>query len=527
MRSPRGPITKTILDNNTVAGGRLIGLYRALKGGMTLLFSLSCLHAGSEAGSLSLRPRITFDFSSLRTLYLRPESVLADVEGFWREDRAYWLTACWHKDVGYPVPPSGWIDAIKTLAKLPEGEREAHPIMRQLRSLESKKDQFLDTALPLLASLLPQAGCDLSTTVFFTSAIVPNAFQKNFNIVLNVAAADPSNRENGIFNTIVHELFHVGYYGCECLMKEIPLNGAEEYDLVYSLQNEGLATYAGYLASKEYPADVFRDYARLDALPDVIKAIGQVNSLMAGAADRPADAFRKDLFQVGVQQRSLYLAGAFMARTIDEKLGRRVLASSMETGPRSFISIYDSLVDDPLKISGRPLAEPPTLCQRMRKAAVAEDYGELTEILKAMGAGTAEAVLPAGHIMHNTGQLLLRRQKYELARRVYEVYRRFAPKHVNPYEGLGDACRQLGDLDNAMKNYEEVLRLSPGHVRVLEILKELKNKSNPIIPLRSEAFFHDPIDHSPEYEFLNEYHAYQGNNHGRKRESGLKDTMKK
>lgn len=446
-------------------------------GGMALLFIIGCMRGGAEAEDAGAPPRIEFDFSSLEKIYLRPESVLADIDGFWLSDKAYWLTACWHKDVGTPVPPLGWVNVMKTFAGRPAREREALPILQQSASLLKNKDQFLAFALPLLTSLLPRDGCDLSTTVFFTTAVEPNAFQKNFLIVLNLGAVSPHNREMAVFNTLVHELFHVGYYRSECLMSEIPLNSAEEYDLVYCLQNEGLATYAGYLAAEKYPDDPFRDLARLKTPADVRQAVSQVNSLMVDAASQPGDDFRKKLFQVGVQQRALYVAGGFMAKTIDERLGRRALALSMETGPRSFISSYNSLVEDPLKISEYPLPESLTLCQQMRKAAVGENHDQIVEILREMNAGTAETVLPAGHAMQNTGQLLLRRQKYELARDVYEVYKRFFPKHVNPYEGLGDACRQLGDLVNAIKNYEEVIRLSPGHVRVLEILKNLRDKS--------------------------------------------------
>ncbi len=449
---------------------------RLLRGGIIVFFSIGCLQAWAEKAEVSSRPRIEFDFSSLEKLCLQPESVLADVDGFWRDDRAYWLTACWHKEVGYPVPPQGWVDVIRGFAGRPAGERSMLPALQQVQELQKHKDQFLDYALPLLVSFLPDGAGQLSTTVFFTTAIVPHGFQKNFNIVLNIPASRPANRENEIFNTIVHELFHVGYYRSECLMREIPLNSAEEYDLVYSLQNEGLATYAGYLAAKQYPADVFRDYARVEIIAEVKKAIGQVNSLLAGAAGQLAEAFRKNLFQVGIQQRALYVAGAFLAKTIDDRLGRRALAATMETGPRNFISVYNSLVDDSLRVSEYELPKPLTLSQSMRKAAIEGDYGIMVDILKAMRAGSAETVLPAGHILHNTGQMLVRRQKPELAQKVFEVYKHFFPKHVNPYEGLGDACLQLGDLAGAVKNYEEVIKLAPGHVRVLEILNELKNK---------------------------------------------------
>jgi len=446
---------------------------RALPG-IVLLLLICGLQGAAGPDKGGRRSRIEFDFSSLEKICLEPESVLADIDGFWRIDKAYWLTACWHKEVGYPAPPPGWEKAIKTFSSRPTQERKTLPILQQSASLLKNKDQFLAFALPLLASLLPRDGCDLSTTVFFTTAIVPRAFQKNFYIVLNIAAISPQNRENAIFNTIIHELFHVGYYRCECLMSEIPLASAEAYDLVYSLQNEGLATYAGYLAAEKYPDDHFRDYAKLNTPPDVRRAVSQVNSLMADAPAKPAETFRKTLFQVGVEQRALYVAGAFMAKTIDEKLGRQALASSMETGPRSFIPAYNSLVEDSLKVSEYNLPEPPTLCQRMRKAVVAEDYEKLIEILGVLRAGSVETIHAAGHILQNTGQLLLRRKKYELARNVYEVYKRFFPKHVNPYEGLGDACRQLGDRVNAIKNYEEVIKLAPGHVRVLEILSHLK-----------------------------------------------------
>ena len=49
------------------------------------------------------------------------------------------------------------------------------------------------------------------------------------------------------------------------------------------------------------------------------------------------------------------------------------------------------------------------------------------------------------------------------------------PKSANVYDSLAEACMQIGDMRNAVKNYEKSLELNPENSNAIEILKRLKN----------------------------------------------------
>ena len=48
-------------------------------------------------------------------------------------------------------------------------------------------------------------------------------------------------------------------------------------------------------------------------------------------------------------------------------------------------------------------------------------------------------------------------------------------KSANVYDSLAEACMQIGDMRNAVKNYEKSLELNPENSNTIEILKRLKN----------------------------------------------------
>ena len=61
----------------------------------------------------------------------------------------------------------------------------------------------------------------MDTRIYFTTLIPPNAFQKHYNVVMNVSHPEWKKDPSTIMNTLIHELFHVAFYRCEPLMSEI------------------------------------------------------------------------------------------------------------------------------------------------------------------------------------------------------------------------------------------------------------------------------------------------------------------
>jgi tetratricopeptide (TPR) repeat protein len=411
---------------------------------------------------------ITFDLSSLEKIYLYPESILADVESFWKNDKAYWLTSLWMKNVGYGYPPYGWQQIIDSLAVVPGEQRVTAQKVQLGRECTKLRDSLLNEVVAHICSFLPDSLTDLSTTVYWTALIVPHAFQMNFSVVLNANAIRTAAEA---WNTIIHELFHVGYYRNECYRTEILFHNAEKHDLIYSLQNEGMATYVAFTA----PAAMYyhsKDYLMLKDDSEVKKAITQVNELIKMVDSTSPDEFRNKMFNIGVEGRALYICGAHIAKTIDKRLGREALVKTVSDGPRTFITTYNSLVSEDQRVIELSVEKPLTDFQKMRQSAVDKDYILLRKTLRNIREDTA-LQNPAGHPLEMTGHLLIERDSLELAKEVFEIYEELFPKHGNPYEGLAEIYLRKGDSLKAIEYFRKLMEVVPGNARAREELDKL------------------------------------------------------
>lgn len=415
--------------------------------------------------------RVAFEASSLEVIYLHPEEILEDVDAFWTEDPAYRLVAKWHEGVGYPVPPPGWQQVIEKFAAVPAADRRSSEAMKAMTDLVRGKDIFAERAVPHICSFLPDNGRDIGTTVYFTSVLAANAFQKDYKVVFNIAHPDWEYEASNILNNVVHEVFHVAFYRNECLMAETPYHSIEKYDVCVNLMNEGLATYVAYRAQDFYPTR-YDDYAMLEDMAEVKRLIGRLNELLAAVDDVSPDEFRQRMWSTGVQERALYIPGAHMARTIDERLGRAALVRTMGMGPRTFIRTYNTLAESGLRIHEYRLAESLSAYQRLREAVVGGDYETVSNIV-AMVAADEAGDDPAVHVLNTTGWLLLYRGQRDLAEQVFKQYARLFPDSSNPYEGLGKIYLVEGHLDLAAEAFRELLRVSPGSAVASEMLEAL------------------------------------------------------
>jgi len=415
--------------------------------------------------------RIILDASSAERIYLHPEKILEDIEGFWQNDRAYWLTSLWHKDVGYPAPPFGWDLMLMKIAKRSPAEREQARGLTLARDCIDRADQFSAYVIPYICSFLPRTDLDISSTIYLTAAIVPHAFQKNFDVVINLEAINGGPDE--VFNTLIHELFHVGYYRNQPLWTETLLDDETQHDFIYSLQNEGMATYVAYLANSDYPSPT-KDYTMLEDSTKVQRAIASINSLYNEVLTEPEEAFRKSLHETGVNKRALYIAGAHMARTIDQKLGRATLVRTISVGPRDYISTYNGIASADERIREFDIPQELTKFQRLHRSVVDRDYATTRGIIDEIRTGLADIEKPHGHILQAAGQLTLHRNQFNLAVEIFRLYSEIRPDHPNPFAGLMEAYYSLGDLEETAIYCRKVLDLAPGNARARQILTAIE-----------------------------------------------------
>lgn len=423
--------------------------------------------------------RIRFDASSIEAITLRPEDILKNAEAFWESDRAYWLVSRWLDDVGSTRPMPAWLPRVEQKARIPAAERAADEFLGVTRSLMAGEGAFIEKAIPHICSYVPGGSIDMGTNVYFSTLIPQNAFQKHFNVVVNVSHPQWKKDPSLIMNTLIHEIFHVAFYRCEPLMTETQFDDSERYDVLLNLMNEGMATHVAYAARTLYPSD-YSDYALLDDPPEVRRLIGEMNALLASIDSLPPAEFREHMFSVGVLKRALYIAGAHAARTIEQSGGREALLDAMRRGPRAFVSAYNDAAAAGERLTEFPL--PPELSpfQRMRGAALAGDIEAMRRAMADAKAHCAEGGEPVGHSLQTTGCLLLHRRNADAAIEVFDLYRELVSSASNPYEGLAAAHLMRGDREQAASLCRELLTRSPGNVAALDMLAEIEEgRSSP------------------------------------------------
>jgi hypothetical protein len=156
-----------------------------------------------------------------------------------------------------------------------------------------------------------------------------------------------------IYNTLVHELFHAGYWTNTPQPQVVP---DPLQEALTALQNEGIAVYVAHLAEAVFPAPLETDYSQRRST--VEKQIERLNHLFANAHTLSHDDFWARLADVGFGQKALYNAGGYMARSIDQKLGRSALVETIQRGPEWFVRTYNSIAEPGMEVR---YAERPTV----------------------------------------------------------------------------------------------------------------------------------------------------------------------
>ena len=281
---------------------------------------------------------ITFNTEALEKIVYEPNWVLENEEAFWSQYPSQRYTIDWAKQVNYQIDYNDWRRKIKDWSKLSREERETHIFLKNTERILEGKQIFLDKALPHLCSYLPDEA-DLSITIHFTSFIPPRAFAMG-EIVINAAATYWNENADNILNTLVHEIFHVGYSYCEENSNEKPEETVLN-DIIRNIHNEGICTYVAYKARNIFPAPDEKDFQYLDD-PDCVNThIENVNDILGKIGKLPEEELDKLVWDIGVIGRSFYVAGAYMCQVIEESHGKNALTKSMLNSPSKFVELYN------------------------------------------------------------------------------------------------------------------------------------------------------------------------------------------
>ena len=289
-----------------------------------------------------LDARIGFHTATLERLVTDPAGVLADEEAFWDTEPPQRYTRMWAEGTGVPISYQEWREQVGALTRLSDAARREHPLTRMAGEITEGGEQFLTVAVPHICAYLP-ADANLDIGVYFTAYVPPRSFVAG-EVVINVSADYWQGDVGHILNSIVHELFHVGYSKAREHRTEPRLDDEQLYGMLDALHNEGVATYVGYEAQALFPAAGERDYAMLDGRAEVGRLRNLLNGLFAQMRTAHPEQIARWSWARGVTMRGYYVVGAHMARTIEAKQGRDVLIGTIAQGPVAFLRTYNALV---------------------------------------------------------------------------------------------------------------------------------------------------------------------------------------
>lgn len=294
-----------------------------------------------------LKSKILFNTEALEKMVYEPEWVLENEETFWSTIPAQKYTRRWIEQVNYQMDYEKWRETINEWSMVPEEQRLGMDFLRNTERIIEGKQIFIEKALPHVCSYLPD-DAELDIGVHFTAYVPPRAFAMG-EIVINMTATYWNNNPDNILNTMVHELFHVGYSYCRDLR-----GGEEEGQLWFVMDNihsEGVCTYIAYKALDIFPAPDEKDFQMLDNPDEVTKHIKNTNMILGKIGKVSEEELNKLAWDVGVIGRSYYVAGAHMCRVIEERAGKEALKQTIIDVPEAFFDAYNALVETDQQLS--------------------------------------------------------------------------------------------------------------------------------------------------------------------------------
>lgn len=428
---------------------------------------------------------IYFDTQSIEHILLKPETILVNPELFWKTDRAYQLADNWHRNTKIDKNTKDyynkWLSFLKEQATLPIEERKKGSAFTYLDSLTPFIKKYNTLSIAHIRKFLPENNISFDAGIFITTKTFPYAFMTSGNIVIDVLSPKFNMDSNFIFNLLTHEAFHLGYGYNRYLRNETPLEDEFIYNTqLDSLQNEGMAVYMAYKAQDFFPCPKEQDYVFLEDPAEVAKRLQWINEILKDADEKTLskEKIREKSWDRGVTQRAYYVAGAHMARTIDEKLGRDALIKTVSDGPISFVSCYNSIADEKVKVYPFKPGTDSEPFLSFKRSVLAADQPEFIRLCAVMKdrAGSIEPSMQNKIMRLGYGQVY--QKKWPWAVSLFKLNTDLFPESPNAWDCLGEAYFGSGDLNNAEVCYKQALTIEPTSTNALKMLEEIKKKRN-------------------------------------------------
>lgn len=299
--------------------------------------------------------KIFFNDSAARYVLKNPANALyKERDSIWRIFEGYRITLIWHKESSFPVTWDIWEKGLnKFINKDTSLIRKSIELSDNLKLLEEREH---DKIVQHISAYLPKKTV-MNAYVYFVAFTVPYAFcvEKN-KIGIDITGDEWHFNSECLLNTTIHEIYHIGFRfnSPDNKYRETdPFNKETFIRFNYAyLQSEGMATYVGYKALNLFPSSYKHDdYYLIEDDKKVKTAISQVNSIIKRAETLPIDSLNKEAWNIGVEERAYYVAGACIAGKIEEKYGNEYLADLVKKGSIQFVKEYNAIVSDDYKIT--------------------------------------------------------------------------------------------------------------------------------------------------------------------------------
>ena len=415
---------------------------------------------------------VNFSISSVESIILHPEVILQDVDKFWATDTAYIAAMEWHEGSGVDIPWKDWEYVINYQAEIDVEKRTKDPTFIMAKELQEKESLFNSKAIAHICSFLPASTVGFNRSVYFTAYTLSWAFASGDVAVVNINSTYYEDELGKILNTMIHEIYHVGYRSNVLYQTDIPMESSGQEEIIHTLLNEGLATYVSYSADSLFPYKIPSvDYVKLEDKKELIRLHGELNRFFILSENMPEREMDSISWELGVMQRAYYVVGSFMAKTIDEKLGREALVSLIRKGPSSFINTYNAIAPDDLKIVTFKVSEELPIELKMKQALLKNDMEDFNYLKKELINADLDSLMEQK--LDDMANIFIDAEKNTEAIEILRLNTVLFPSSWNVYQRLGERLVISGNKKEAIKNFQKSVELNPENDNGINELKKL------------------------------------------------------
>ena len=238
-----------------------------------------------------------------------------------------------------------WFEKLQQLSD--KGEKHLVNVLENIEYVKQETSDFHE-AFRELQDFLPQ-NTNFSSHLFciigYDIGIVSDG-----NAYLNLGHPLFHENKRELLYFAMHELHHVAYTHFNPIYSFDDLTTTEDLSRVirYSTHLEGLAVYSSMNRRRRENGGTHRDYITLANPDKMSQLVIQFFEILDKYENEPCRVLVEDdwgiLELMSDGDRLWYVVGAWMAESIESRLGRKVLNSTMVLGPEAFFKVYQKSV---------------------------------------------------------------------------------------------------------------------------------------------------------------------------------------